>query len=110
MSEQTEPTTTTETKVTKRRKAPKQEKKAATKPKVKAEKKAKTSKTTAPSAKDEDLKVFAFRMLRTESDALHTAAGPGRASKTMRALAAAFVAEDVDAFKALVKEAREARG
>jgi len=53
--------------------------------------------------------VFAFRLSKAESAALHMAAGPANASRTMRALAAAFVAEDRTAFESIVDEARKLR-
>ncbi len=52
---------------------------------------------------------FAFRMTKTESVALHKAAGPANASRTMRALAAAFVAEDRPVFESIVEDARKLR-
>jgi len=57
----------------------------------------------------EDLMTFAFRMPKPESAALHKAAGPGRASRVMRSLAGAFTVGDEAAFRAIVKEARDAR-
>ncbi len=66
-------------------------------------KKAKKEKPTEP------LKTFALRIPTSESDALHEATGPGKASKVVRQLLAAFVAGDDAAFRALVKETREAR-
>jgi hypothetical protein len=73
--------------------------KPAAEPKAKREKK----------AKEQDLMTFALRLPRPESEALHKAAGPRGASRTMRSLAAAFVAGDHDAFKSLIAEARKAR-
>jgi hypothetical protein len=91
MSEQTQATTKTT-------------KKRATKPK--AEKKAKATKAKEREA---ELVVFAFRLTPAERDAIHKTAGPARASRYVRAVAAAFAAEDTEAFKGVIKEAREAR-
>jgi len=80
---------------------------------AKAVKKSKpVKKTTAKrerKPREEGLMVFAFRITKAESEALHRAAGPANASRTMRALAAAFAAEDPDGFKAVVTEARKLR-
>jgi hypothetical protein len=57
----------------------------------------------------EDLMVFAFRMTKAESVALHRAAGPANASRAMRALAGAFAREDRVAFEAIVEDARKLR-
>ena len=70
---------------------------------------AKVAKPQREKAPKEDLMTFAFRMTKAESVALHTAAGPANASRTMRALAAAFVAEDRAAFEAVVEDARKLR-
>ena len=94
MSEQTEATTKTATK-----------KKAA----KKAAKKAKATAKRIRPAKEDGLVVFAHRMSLEEREAFHTAAGPAKASKVARALAVAFTNGDEAAFRALVKEAREAR-
>ena len=70
--------------------------------------------TNAPTPKKErapkeDLMTFAFRMTKAESVALHKAAGPANASRTMRGLAAAFVIEDRAAFESVVEDARKLR-
>ncbi len=78
--------------------------------KAKAEKKAKAAPKKAKREKEENLVVFAHRMTLQEREAFHVAAGPARASKVARQLAVAFTNEDEAAFRALVKEAREARG
>lgn len=75
-------------------------------PKTKVAKAAKPKKERAPK---EDLMTFAFRMTRAESAVLHKAAGPANASRVMRALAGAFVAEDRAAFEAVVEDARKLR-
>jgi len=82
----------------------KPEKTAAAKSDTKA---AKAPREKAP--KEADLMTFAFRMPKTESAALHKAAGPGGASRVMRSLAGAFVTGDRAVFESIVKEAREAR-
>ena len=77
-----------------------------------AGRKAKPPKATKPKREKppkEDLMVFAFRMTKAESVALHTAAGPANASRAMRALAAAFVSEDRAAFETVVEDARKLR-
>ena len=57
----------------------------------------------------EDLMVFAFRLTKAESAALHKAAGPANASRAMRALAGAFVAEDRAVFESIIEDARKLR-
>jgi hypothetical protein len=57
----------------------------------------------------EDLMVFAFRLTKAESAALHRAAGPANASRAMRALAGAFVAEDGAVFESIIEDARKLR-
>ena len=69
----------------------------------------KVAKPKREKAPKEDLMVFAFRMTKAESAALHKAAGPANASRTMRALAAAFVAEDRALFESIVDDARKLR-
>ena len=102
----TETVTTAATKPTKT-KAPKKTAKAkAAAPKAKPAKVAKPKKERAPK---EDLMTFAFRLSKIESAALHRAAGPANSSRTMRALAAAFVAEDRAAFETVVEDARKLR-
>jgi hypothetical protein len=101
---------TTETK-NKKGKAPKTTAKTKAAPpktkSAKAEKPAKPKRERKP--KEENLMVFAFRIPKAESEALHAAAGPANASRTMRALAAAFVREDRAAFELIVEEARKLR-
>jgi hypothetical protein len=106
----TENTTTTETK-TKKGKAPKKPAKAkAAAPKTKTPKAAKPDKPKRErKPKEENLMTFAFRMPKAESEALHKAAGPANASRTMRALADAFVREDRAVFESIVMEARKLR-
>ncbi len=73
---------------------------------------AKAKKEKAPKKKrppKEDLVVFAFRLTEAERDAIHKTAGPARATRFIRAVAAAFAREDEGAFKTVVKEAREAK-
>jgi len=54
-------------------------------------------------------RVFAIRLTTKELEAIHKAAGPRNASRFMRAVGRAFAAGDESAFRAVVKEAREAR-
>jgi len=70
-----------------------------------------TKKTKAPRPKKEKEanRVFAIRVTDQELEAIHRAAGPRNATRFIRQVAAAFAAEDEGAFKAVVKEAREAR-
>jgi hypothetical protein len=82
-------------------------KKKAAKPK--AAKKAKTTAKKTRPAKEENLVVFAFRLSQVERDAIHKTAGPARASRYVRQVAAAFASEDEAAFRAVIKEAREGR-
>lgn len=67
----------------------------------------------APTKKEPVVKdatrVFAIRVTTEELEALHRAAGERNASRFVRALTAAFVAEDAGAFKAIVEDARQAR-
>jgi hypothetical protein len=67
------------------------------------------SKPKREKAPKEDLMTFAFRMPKTDSAALHEAAGPRNASNVMKALAGAFVREDLVAFEEIVAEARKLR-
>jgi hypothetical protein len=57
----------------------------------------------------EELVVFALRMTEPERVALHKAAGPANASRVMRAVAGAFVAEDRVVFERIVEDARKLR-
>ena len=54
-------------------------------------------------------RVFAIRVTDNELVAIHKAAGPRNATRFIRAVAAAFAAEDETAFRAVVQEARQAR-
>ena len=89
----------------------------ATTKKAAAPKKAAARKPAAPKAAKpkkeksprEDLVVFAFRLTEAERAAIHKTAGPARASKFVRRVSVAFAGEDEAAFRAVLKEAREAR-
>ena len=86
---------------------------ATTKGKATKTKGTKTAKGTKPKTEKptkEELVVFAFRLAPAERDAIHKTAGPARASKFVRRVAVAFANEDEAAFRAVMKEAREARG
>ncbi len=50
---------------------------------------------------------FAFRLPKSESAALHKAAGPANASRVMRALAGAFVTGDRAVFEQIVEDAKK---
>jgi len=89
--------------------------------KSKATKKTKTSKAKAKPAKAAKPKkerppkeplpgrVFAIRVTDAELEAIHRASGPRNATRFVRAVAAAFAQENVEAFKAVVAEARKLR-
>ena len=68
-------------------------------------------KTTPKLAKPpkETLCVFAFRLAPAERDAIHKTAGPRNATQFVRRVAVAFAKEDESAFRAVLKEARDAR-
>jgi len=57
----------------------------------------------------EDLVVFACRVAEAERVKFHEATGPAGASRFARKLLVVFAAEDEAGFRALLKEAREAR-
>jgi len=77
--------------------------------KAKKTKPAKEPKAKVEKPPKEDLVVFACRVAEAERTKFHQAAGPAGASRFARKLMAVFAAEDEGAFRALVKEAREAR-
>ena len=68
-----------------------------------------TTKQKAAKTK-EDLVVFAIRLTQAERDKIHAMAGPRNATHFIRTVSAAFANEDVKAFQAALKEARELRG
>ncbi len=55
-----------------------------------------------PKAPRENLCVFAFRLTQEERDAIHKAAGPGKATKFVRTLAVAAARNDEAAVKAIM--------
>ena len=55
----------------------------------------------------EDLVVFAFRLTPEERNAIHKAAGPGKASRFVRALATAASRADEKTVSEMVKAVRE---
>ena len=77
--------------------------------KAATKKAAKKAAAKRPKAAQDDLVVFAFRLTPAERDAIHKTAGPAKASRFIRRVAAAFAKEDDAAFRAVVKEARETR-
>jgi hypothetical protein len=88
--------------------------KAKATPKTKAAPKVKAAKAAKePEAKKEagpkPTRTFAIRITDEELAAIHKAAGPRNATRLVRAVAAAFAAEDEAAFKNVLKEARDAR-
>ncbi len=78
-------------------------------PKPTTKKKASTNVKAAKAKPKEDLVVFAFLLTEAERDLIHKTAGPARASKFVRRVAAAFAKQDEGAFRAVLKEARDAR-
>jgi hypothetical protein len=106
MTDASETATAAETKTTKGKPRKKTAKAKSAAPKTKPPKAAKPKKEKAPK---EDLMTFAFRMTKAESVALHKAAGPANASRTMRRLADAFVREDRGMFESIVEDARKLR-
>ena len=76
---------------------------------VKVTKKATAAKPKKEKAPREDLVVFAFRLTEDERKKIHATAGPTNASRFVRQIAAAFASEDEGAFRAVIREAREAR-
>ena len=68
----------------------------------------KTARSRKATKSKEDLVVFAFRLTEAERDAIHKTAGPARASRYVRRVAAAFAKQDEGAFKAVLKEAKDA--
>ncbi len=74
-----------------------------------AEKKAKAPKAERVPKDPDATKVFAFRCTPAESEAIHKTAGPRNATRFIRMVAAAFAAEDEEAFRAILKDARDLR-
>lgn len=60
-------------------------------------------------ATEEEMVVFAFRLTRTERDAIHAAAGSARASRFVRGLAVAAARGDRSAVETLIAETQTAR-
>lgn len=77
--------------------------------KTKAAKKPEPKPKRERKPKEEGLVVFALRMSEAERVALHKSAGPANATRVMRSLAAAFVAEDRAAFEVVVDDAKKLR-
>ena len=78
----------------------------ATPPADKKAPKAKEPKPKAERAPKEELVVFAFRLTPAERDAIHTAAGPAKASKYVRALARAASVGDLALVTKIVEAVR----
>ncbi len=77
-----------------------------TDPKQPAELEAPDSQQPPPQKDDSnELVVFAMRLTRAERDAIHAAAGSGKASSFVRGLALAGARSDGEAFQAVIKEA-----
>ena len=70
---------------------------------------AKAPKPTREKKPKDATRVFAMRVTDAELAAIHKAAGPRNATRFIRAVAAAFAAEDEAAFRTVVKEAKEVR-
>ena len=85
---------------------------------AKASKKAQKAKAAKPAKEPKAKKdtgpkpnrTFAIRITDDELAAIHKAAGPRNATRLVRAVVAAFAAEDEAAFRTVLKEARELRG
>ena len=77
----------------------------ATTPKQKPTQSAKKSDTerAAKKAPKEDLVVFAFRLTEAEREAIHAAAGPGKASRFVRTLTTAAAKGDWEGVKRIVQ-------
>ncbi len=112
MSEAIENATTVEANVSKgKSKRPNPKPKATTR-KAKPAKAAKPKPEKKPKAPREDRanwQTFALRLPKSEAAALHSAAGPANASRAVRALIAAFVAEDRSQFEAVVEDCKKLR-
>src|SRR5262245_58242675 len=76
---------------------------------VKVTTRAKVAKPKKEKPPKEQLVVFAFRLTEDERKKIHATAGPANASRFVRQVASAFAAEDEAAFRAVLKEASEAR-
>ncbi len=61
----------------------------------------------ASSADKDGLVVFAFRLTADERDVIHKAAGPGRASRFVRALAVAAARKDEAIVRQILREVHE---
>lgn len=75
-----------------------------TKKTTRARKPAAEKPTPKAKAPREDLCVFAFRLTEEERNAIHVAAGPGKASKFARSLLVAAARKDDVAVRAIMKE------
>lgn len=84
-------------------------KKKVAKPKVEKANGTKAAKPPREKKEKVPMRTFAIRITDAELAAIHKAAGPRKATKHIRAVAAAFAAGDEGAFRAVVKEAREVR-
>lgn len=76
---------------------------------TKPTKKAKTTKEPKPKkekAPKEPLVVFAFRLTAAQRDAIHRAAGPGKATRFVRSAAIAAASGDKPAFEELLAQAK----
>ncbi len=80
---------------------------------TKTTKKAKAPKAEKPKREEEKglkpRRVFAIRVTDEELAAIHRASGPRNATRRGRAGAAAFAAEDEEAFRTTLQEARKLR-
>lgn len=72
--------------------------------KQKKGKSAKVSKPKTESAPKEPMVVFAFRLTKAQRDIIHKAAGPGKATRFVRAAALAAAEGDRSAFDQLLKK------
>ena len=75
---------------------PKQAKKTEAAEKAAPKKAPEPKSVRKPATDDEPLFVFAFRLTAQERELIHKAAGPGKASRFVRALAVAAASGDTD--------------
>ncbi len=84
--------------------APAKTQKPAKRMKAKAVKEPRPKKEKAPK---ELLVVFAFRLTEAQRDAIHNAAGPGKATKFVRSAALAAASGDRPSFEELLKSSQK---
>jgi len=108
-TEEPMPAKKTEVKAPKKARAAKAAKATTAKKSAKPPKEPKARKERPPKGPVPN-RVFAIRVTDAELDAIHRASGPRNATRMIRAVAAAFAAEDTKAFEAVIAEAKTLRG